>query len=259
MLKKALSLAVAAAIFSAPAFAAMPLVTDDTGTQGKGGLQLETGLERQRATVAGTTTTAWLSAAALTFGLGDRVDLVAGVPWTLQTVEAAGRSVSDNGIGDLALQLKWRFAELEEGRFSIAVKPCITIPAGNEEQGFGTGKVTAGALLIATHRGALGALHLNLGYTRNSYRIEAQEAASRKAIWHASVAGELQVSGTLRAIADSGLDTNRDSGKGTHPAYLLGGVIYSPSERLDLDLGVKGGLNDAQPATSLLAGATMHL
>ena len=262
MNRKTLPLLLAAMLVSSSSFAAMPMVTDDTGTQGKERIQVEVGMERQRQTTdnegISTKTTAWLPSATFTYGLDDRIDLIVGAPWTWQKDESAGTSTTRNGIGDLALQIKWRLIEMEDGRFSFAVKPGVTLPTGNEHEGFGNGKITAGALLIATHKGALGAVHLNMGFTHNSYRLADQEAANRKDIWHTSAAGELNVAGNLRAVADCGLDTNRKKENGKHPVYLLGGMIYSPSGRIDLDCGIKGGLNDAQPATSLLAGMTMH-
>ncbi|NTU68094.1 MAG: transporter [Chlorobiaceae bacterium] len=262
MHKKAYPLALAATLFSATSFAAMPLVTDDTGTQGKGGLQVELGMERQRANAdaegVATKTTAWAPATTLTYGLADKIDLVAGMPYTWRKVEAGGTSTTGDGIGDLSLQLKWRFLELQEGKLNLALKPGITLPTGKDGNGFGTGRRSGGMLLAATHKGALGAVHVNLGYTRNEYRLEADRIASKNDIWHASIAGELNMATELRAVADIGVDTNKDKDNDINPAYLLGGIIYSPSGCIDLDFGVKGGLNAAQPATSLLAGVTMH-
>jgi hypothetical protein len=40
----------------------------------------------------------------------------------------------------------------------------------------------------------------------------------------------------------------------THPAFVLGGLIYSVSENLDVDFGVKGGLNKPEADYSVLAG-----
>jgi hypothetical protein len=263
MRKKILLLAAAAMLRWAPLMAAQPLATDDTGTQGIGHIQVELGMERSRITTdnGGNTIrqTGWQPSATLTYGLTDRIDLITGLPWISQKIEAGGTTVSkEHGIGDLALQLKWRFVEMEDGRFSLAVRPGITLPSGDENRSFGNGMVSGGVRLIATHNGRLGAVHLNLGYTRDQYRLEAVRIASRNDIWHASIAGELNVADGLRAVADTGVETNRQKGDGTHPAYLLGGLIYSPSDRLDLDIGFRNGLNNAEQGSSLLAGITMH-
>jgi hypothetical protein len=39
-----------------------------------------------------------------------------------------------------------------------------------------------------------------------------------------------------------------------HPAFILGGVIYSITESLDIDFGIKAGLNDVETDYAFLAG-----
>lgn len=263
MLKRTLPLAVAVSLAATPAFAAMPLATDDTGTQGKGGTQVELGMEafHDETTVEATNTrsTGGELSGTLSLGLGDTVDLVAGIPWSWSDTQENGTTVSDgNGFGDLTLQVKWRCFETEDERFGIAIKPGITIPTGDDENGFGNGRLSGGVTLIATHRGELGAMHLNLAFLRNDYRLAEKRDASNRDIWKASVAGELNVSSSVRAVGDIGIETSGERAVSTDPAYVIGGMIWSVTEQLDLDLGVKGWLNDAEEETLLLAGMTMR-
>ena len=44
----------------------------------------------------------------------------------------------------------------------------------------------------------------------------------------------------------------------THPAFILGGIIYSITENFDMDLGVKGGLNKPETDLTILAGIAMR-
>ena len=263
MFKKFFPFALAVSLFSMPAYAAMPLVTDDTGTQGKGHVQIELGIEREQETEAvegiSTKETVWSPSATFTYGLAENIDLVAGIPWASQKIEADRTTISDeNGIGDISLQIKWRFLELQDGKLSFALKPGITIPTGNEYKGFGNGRVSEGIMLIATRSAEPGAIHINLGYTHNEYHLDSDELGSKKDIWHASLAGELKLGEKFRAVADIGVDTNQEKENNINPVYILGGLIYSPSEQIDFDFGVKGGLNDAEPSTSLLAGVTIR-
>ncbi len=263
MLKKFYPFAIAVSLCSTPTFAAMPLVTDDTGTQGKGRVQIEIGVETEQETEnnEGSTTkeTAWSPSVTFTYGLAENIDIVAGIPWTSQKVETDGSTIfNENGIGDISLQIKWRFLELQDSKLSFALKPGITLPTGNESKGFGNGKVSEGLMLIATRSAESGAIHINLGYTHNEYNLDSDEFGSNKDIWHASVAGELKLNEKLRAVADIGVDTNQEKYTDIHPVYILGGLIYSPSEKIDLDFGIKGGLNDAEPATTFLAGITLR-
>ncbi len=263
MFKKAYPIVLAGLLGATPSFAAMPLVTDDTGTQGKGHVQIELGLERahEKESERGVTTetTDWSPSATLTYGLSETIDLVAGFPWSWHNVEADGATVTDDkGVGDYSLQLKWRFLELQDGRLTVALKPGLTFPTGRESKGFGNGKLSGGVMLIATRSYESGAVHMNLGYNRNEYNLEDDRHTQRNDIWHASLAGERKLVDKLRAVADIGVDRNQEDGRDSNPAYILGGLIYSPSENVDLDFGVKGGLNDAEQATTLLAGATFR-
>lgn len=263
MIRQTFALVIAAALCTAPAFAAMPLITDDTGTQGKGAFQVELGTEasRDEDSVDGVSvrTTGGELSTVLSCGLSDRIDLVAGVPLYWSEAREEGATVSDeDGFGDLSLQLKWRFFETGDKTLSLALKPGITLPTGDEEKGFGNGRVSGEATLIATRAFDSHAVHINLGYARNEYRLENDRNESKNDIWRASLAGEVAVAKRITAVADIGIETNQDREDHTAPAYLLGGLIYSASDTIDLDVGIRGGLNDAETDTSIMAGATMR-
>ncbi len=247
---------------SAPLFAAMPLNTDDTGTQGKGRCQVELATEfshdKSDADGISVKEDGRSLSATFSYGLSDTVDLVAGVPFEWSRVRENGVSVADEqGAGDVSLQVKWRILEAASG-FSVALKPGITLPTGDDAKGQGSGRVCGEMTLIATQVFGPGAMHVNLGYTHNDYRLDDARASSRENILRASVAGELAMAERLRAVADIGVQTNEDKSDGTAPAYLLGGLIYGVSDNLDLDLGVRGALNDADADTTLMAGVTMR-
>lgn len=261
MLKKiSLVTATAASLLSAtPVIAAHPLITDDTGTQGKGKFQIEINSEFawNRTDEAGVNVKedTGETALALSCGLSENIDLVIGIPFAWYSVRENGLTVADDsGIGDMSLEIKLRVYENEENGFSFAVKPGISIPTGDERQGFGSGEFSPGITLIATHEGDFGALHANVGYSRNNYRNEDDDAASRDDVWHASIAAELNMTERLRTVANIGVQTGENVTGNTHPVFLIGGIIYSVSENLDLDLGLKCGLNDAETDSALLAG-----
>ena len=91
-------------------------------------------------------------------------------------------------------------------------------------------------------------LHLNLGYIKN--RTELRD------IRHYSLAGEYKPVKDLRIVANIGGETNADRGSNVHPIFLLGGVIYSFRENIDMDFGIKTGLNKAEADYAALAGLT---
>ncbi len=229
--------------------AAHPLVTDDTGTQGgRGKLQMElnseVGSHSQWQGSAELKESAGEVAAILSLGLLENLDFVLGVPFAWSRASQGGAVVSDEkGFGEATLELKWRFFEGEG--FSLALKPGLT---------FGGGDTAFGAAFIATQVAGPFSFHANVAYTRNEFELQADRAANRSDIWHGSIAVAVEVLKGLQAVANVGAETNGDRGSGTWPAFALGGVIYALTEKLDLDLGVKAGLNSAEPELTAMAG-----
>ncbi|MEI8186995.1 MAG: transporter [Chlorobiaceae bacterium] len=229
------------------------MITDDTGTQGKGTCQLEVDY-------SGGVTAEYPGqqiAATLTYGVIENVDVFVSLPYNWHTVVWEGSSLSAyDKIGDTVLGLKWRFFESKPSGLSFALKPGITFPSGNEALGFGTGKITEGLMLLATKKWQYGACHCNIGYSHYAFNMEQDNETLQHNLWHASIAAEFNITKNLRPVADIGIDTNTVTAYNTSPVYIIGGVIYSVTDNLDLDIGVKGGLNNAAPPTTVLAGLT---
>ena len=234
---------------SAGAFAAHPLITDDAGTMGAGKAQLEVNGQYGHDREEGTTTTETEGAVALTYGLNDAVDLVLGLPYQHLKVKDTDTATTESGISDTSLDVKWRFYEHDD--FSLAIKPGITLPTGDDERDLGTGKATYKLFFISTKEIAPWAFHLNLGYIRNE-----NTQGDEKNLWHASFATTVAIAEHLTAVANIGVERNPDKLVDTDPAFLLGGLIYTLSEGLDLDCGIKYGLNGSETDYTALAGVT---
>ncbi len=245
--------------FSVPMYAAHPLITDDTGTQGSGRFQLELNSEFIDDEEGDSEVTGGEVAAVISYGVADNVDLVVGLPWIWYEVKESGATVADeDGTGDLSLEVKWRFFEYEDRGLSIALKPGVTFPTGDDRKGLGNGKVSGGSSLIVSKEGVLGKLHLNLGYTRNEYGIDEDDFLLRNDIWHASFAGEINLTADITAVGNIGLETNPERGAEEDPAFFIGGLIYSVTNDFDVDAGVKWGLNDAESDRAFLAGIALR-
>ncbi len=117
-------------LYAESSFPAIPLITDDTGTQGEGNFQLELFAEYGQAGEATITTTMSALSAMLTYGVIDTVDIILGIPYQAWSANNSGAEsvVKGNGLAVLALEAKWRFYE-KEG-LSFALKPGFTIPNG---------------------------------------------------------------------------------------------------------------------------------
>ena len=239
-----------------PSWAAHPLITDDTGTQGKGKFQLELNgqydWDKGDSEDGSVKTTGGQAAATLSYGVAENVDLVLSLPYIWGKAEVNEITLYDEkGIGDAVLEAKWRL--FEKDGFSLALKPGISMPTGNDEKGLGTGLLGGHIFLIGSKELGSWAFHANLGYIRNE-----NKADERKDIWHASVAATWEVVKNLKLAANIGIERNPDDDANNDPAFLIGGLIYSINENLDVDLGVKCGLDSSETDISALAGVTFR-
>lgn len=241
---------------STGAWAAHPLITDDTGTQGTGKYQVEATAvwARDKETAAGMTTesTGLLLNLGFAAGVAQTVDLLLAVPYQDLSVESAGMTVTDEqGVGDLSLDVKWRF--FQQGGLSFALKPGISLPTGDEDKGLGAGKTGYRLFFIAMQTAAPWAFHGNAGYIRNENKGGAEED-----LWHLSAAVEYSAAKATRIVGNIGMQRNTDPAADKDPAFGLLGLIHSPRTDLDLSFGVKAGLNDAETDLALLAGVTLR-
>ncbi|KVR02528.1 transporter [Burkholderia ubonensis] len=244
-MKRMLPLAVAGALFApSGAYAAHPLVSDDTGTQGDANWQLE--LNAEETSKQAETGRHGLWNATLTRGFGDRVDLYVNAPYThVQT-----RSDENGaGFGDVEVGMKWRF--VEHGPFSVALKPRVTMPTGNDRRGLGTGRVGAGATLLAQADVAKVSFLANAGI---AYQPNRQDELT--SIWQVSGAAIYRATDKLQLVVDVGMSRNAEPGTGANPAFVIAGAIYSPKRWLDLDVGYRRGLNDQTYDHSVMGGIT---
>jgi hypothetical protein len=148
-------------------------------------------------------------------------------------------------------KVKWRFWETEG--LSFAVKPGASFPNGDEEKGLGTGRVTGSLYFITTEVTGPWAFHFNAGYLRNENKLD-----EREDLWHLSLAAEVEVVKGLRLVSNIGAERNPERDSSTHPAFVLGGIIYSLLNNLDVDLGVKAGLNSTETDFAFLAGVAFR-
>lgn len=245
-----LTLVLSIFICSSSIFAAHPLITDDAGTMGKGKAQVEMNFEYSQHKEGGVKVNVTDLSAILTYGVTDNVDIVLSVPYQFIKVKTEGETFKENGISDVSLELKWRFYQ-EKGVGCLALKPVLTLPTGDDDKRLGNGRATFGLYFIASKEINPVTLHLNLGYIRNENKFD-----DRKDLWHISLASEIEVMKELKLVANIGMERNSDRESNTHPAFILGGLIYTISEQIDIDFGVKTGLNKAEVDYSLLAGLT---
>lgn len=249
--------------------AAHPFITDDTGTQGTGNWQLELLGQRDRtdqiADPGGGSVQqrrkSTLFNPVLTYGLLEQLDVALGLNYLRLHASENGAVTADaSGISDSTLELKWRF--YEHNGLSFALKPGIQLPTGDEDWGLGTGRTSWGVNLIATYDAKPWTLSGNVAYFRARFKVSQDEADNRENLWRVSGGVSYAASGEVKLVGELGVRTNPARNDpfqpGRYGQFAMLGVIYSPSEKIDLDVGLRKGLNRAESDTTVLVGATFR-
>src|SRR5512137_1449945 len=148
------------------AWAMHPLITDDTGTQGKGAVLVESSVNylkdnQFRSTVA---------PLALTAGINDTMDAGVELPYLLLRPSAA-TGQPQSGFSDVNFKFKHRFYEREKkdgehdhSERSLAYQVAYSQPTGREDLGLGTGTARVSARLLGTTEWESTELNANIGY-----------------------------------------------------------------------------------------------
>lgn len=245
------------AIMLAPAatWAAHPLITDDTGTQGTGKYQIEAsgnwqtdkeneGGERVREIDS-------FVAVVFTAGVAETLDVMVTVPYVWTETEESGTITRNNGLFDTVIEAKWRFYDKQ--KLSLAFKPGILIPTGDADKGLGTDHVGYSAFLISTVDAEPWFFDANLGYL---YLPNSSD--DRTSRWFGSLASRFAVAERWKIVGEIGATRNAASTDSSYPVFAQIGLIYSPQDSLDLSAGFLFGLNDAEVDEAIRLGLTVR-
>lgn len=222
--------------FAVPASAFHPLVTDDTGTQGSGGNQLEFSFNEDRASAAGNIGRLRTLPIVYTRGLTETLDVFGGVSYARIRSSTAAGDVS--GGGNPSFGAKWRFYENERNKTGFAIKPEVLFPASadRESAGLGTGKTSGKLTLILTQEVPFGAIHVNAGVARDRYVNTFRNADTTTT--RASIAPVWNLSDQWTLALDLGTESARAGGATVRSNFVELGAIYSLRKHLDFALGI---------------------
>ncbi len=236
----------------APLLAAHPLITEDTGTQGRGNFQLELTTEHAYEEEDGVRETTVRTNAVLTYGFLDNADVLLTLPHRRISSEAAdGSRTVEQGRADVGLDIKWRF--YEKDNLSFALKPGLTLPTGDETKNLGTGKSTRSLYLITSYDAAPWEYHLHLGHIWNRNTLDQHESQR-----HISVAAGRKLGEDLKLVADYGTDTPTSKTSSLNTEFFILGAVYNLRKNLDVDLGAKWGLTPSETDFAWLGGVTFR-
>jgi hypothetical protein len=230
------------ALTSSSAWAAHPLVTEDTATQGQGNAELEKGFSWSHDGDGDVR----LFQPQLSLGLSPALDVIVQPAWVSRRTLGGDRV---SGWGDTNLDAKWRF--FGEAPWSLAVRAGVTLPTAQDDLGLPHGTGSPHAVLVATYEQVPFALHINLGVAnlpRGSAERRTQGHVSAALMWSAN---ERWV-WTLDVDADANPDPARSAWQGT----ALAGLVYTVQPGLDVDFGYQSTLRHTTLARQWLLGLT---
>ena len=225
------------------AFAAHPLQTEDTGTQGAGNLEIENGLSRARHD----STTQTVYQPQFSLGLLTTLDAIVQPAFVWQ---AAPRD-SASGWGDTNVDAKWRFWGSDP--LSLAIRAGVELSTNDHGFGLTHGKKSEHALLALTWDHAPTTVHLNLGTT---VVPRAAATPARRSMISASAAVMQQIDEHLILTLDATLGQSPNPRQGPWPGTVLAGAIWTVNPGLDLDVGWQRSVRDQPVARTRLAGLT---
>lgn len=230
-------------VFASTAHAAHPLVSDDTGTQGVGGYQVEVNTDWLRDAGVKTRT----ATATLTRGMTESIDVYLDTPYALS---------QPTGFNDIGLGFKLRL--FESDGLSVGLKPELSIATGNQDKQLGDGR-SGGALTVLTQY-ELGAWTwlFNLGTELHRYSSLSSQDEYRRYINKASVGFTYQLDEQWLFVMDSGIQSHTNKSEKKAPRFALVGLIYNLSEDAELDVGYKKSLNHTETDRQIGVGVTFR-
>jgi hypothetical protein len=235
-----------------PARAYHPLLTEDTETQGKGKHQIEMTLDVTRDRNGAATQRSRQASLVYAYGLTKTLDVEVGLPHLqLRADDGAGAATRASGVGDGSVEFKWQF--YEKDGFTLGVKPGLTLSSGDASRRLGQGRANAGAVMMAGYEKGSWEFYGHFGLRTNRNTL-----GERRSLYQASVLTIWEAVERLWLTAETGVLRQPDPAISSNPRFLGVAVIWGPTKDVDLDVGVRRGLNAAAPDRVVSAGVTVR-
>jgi hypothetical protein len=245
----------AAAVFAMPAFAMHPLITDDTGTQGKGAFLVESSVNYLKDNAYRSTAVPL----ALSAGINETMDIGVELPYLLLRPSAV-TGQQESGFSDVNFKFKHRFFEQEKGGgeqdhggSSLAYQLAYSQPTGREDLGLGAGTARMSARLLGTMERASTEFNANIGYDSSGKALRRGNFAFDYAV-SLGLAAKYERPKPWEPVAELMVVRIKGTDGYERLASILAGIIYEPSERFYIDAGIRIGLTERSEDYALLTG-----
>lgn len=228
------------------AYAAHPLISEDTGTQGAGHTELELGTSFTRVDGGHV----FEFDPQLSYGLRDDLDAILRPSLFHLSGPAADEAGRHGGFGSTALDAKWRIASSDA--ISAGTRFGVDLPTSSS--GLGPQRVGWHALAMVTYDQSGTMATANIAYTR----LSGEDAELRRNLWRVSAAVVRNVREDVRLLADVATSRPEERDSGRWRAVALVGAIAHIPPGVDVDVGYQFRINNAGPSNMWLAGMTLR-
>ncbi|MBT3935841.1 MAG: hypothetical protein HOF35_16425 [Bacteroidetes bacterium] len=236
-------------ILSNKVTAQLPLESDNAFTVGKDMFQLELCNSICKEQCPDQTSRLNLSSAVFTYGLSQKNDLVISMDYGIGHTVTQCESYPFKGFYDIKLELKRLLIEKEY--FHSSIKTGLSIPTGQHERGFGSGKVGYSFYSVSTLTFNHVDININGGYIRNENLI-----CACKNLFHFSSSIDLTFYGNFHFVANIGINKSIDIGHNENCLFNLVGFYYLLGESNELSFGYKNESSSDLMSHSLITGFT---
>ena len=221
-----------------------PTVATPASTVAPGWTEIEAGLEWDR---YADLTRGGQAPVLLKIGLAPRVQL------GIQGSGIVAPANAGEGIGDVAVGVKWRFLEHSRLAGDLAILPWLKLPTGSVAHGTGTGTTDVEILLISSRTIHGVDIDLNGAFWQRSG--DGTAAPKHSALWTASFAGQPwgSVGWTAEVFGYPSLQVGTES-----VAAILMGPTWEARKFLVFDAGIIAPLTGPQPR-AVYAGLTWNI
>jgi len=238
-----------------PVSATHPLITDDTGTQGKGAVLIESNINYLKDNEFRSS----VIPLSITAGISKTMDVAVEFPYLwLRPSAATGQPQS--GFSDVNFKFKHRFYERgkkdgdqEQTERSLAYQVAFSQPTGREDLGLGAGTMRWNARLLGSAEWEDTEVSANLGYDSEGKALRRGNLVFDYAV-SLSVTAKYERPKPWEPVVELAVVRVKGMDGYERFASALAGIIYEPSERYYIDAGVRVGLNERSEDYALLAG-----
>lgn len=234
-------------------FAARPLIIDDADPLDTGNGKIEGGFWHEKDGGCHN----WDWPIGLGYGLIPSLEVNLGLGGTFQQMTEIDENGvecinSENGMGDLTLNVKWQFLEETTWMPRQAIVPTVKFPTANKDTGLGSGKIDYDATWIASKSftDTVGG-HLNFGY---SFIGEPSDEDVGDII-HYGVALDYQIIDPLQLVGEIYAEKELMSGT-DHIIMFNTGLRWVLIDGLTFDVAAGSHISSAGPDLTATAGLT---